>query len=91
LRAAINQVVISRSAISTEEERRLAQQAEIFRPLTVDFLRHAEMVAGMRVPDIDESEARRVRDLDIAFDDRDAILGGIPLALLAPSWAKCKL
>jgi 2-polyprenyl-3-methyl-5-hydroxy-6-metoxy-1,4-benzoquinol methylase len=37
---------------STEEERRLVQQAEIFEPLTVDVLRHAGIGSNMRVLDI---------------------------------------
>jgi SAM-dependent methyltransferase len=37
---------------STEEERRLVQQAEIFEPLTVDVLRHAGIGSNMRILDI---------------------------------------
>jgi SAM-dependent methyltransferase len=37
---------------STEEERRLVQQAEIFEPLTADVFRHAGIAANMRVLDI---------------------------------------
>jgi 2-polyprenyl-3-methyl-5-hydroxy-6-metoxy-1,4-benzoquinol methylase len=37
---------------STEEERRLAQQAEVFEPLTTDVFRHAGIGADMRVLDI---------------------------------------
>jgi cyclopropane fatty-acyl-phospholipid synthase-like methyltransferase len=36
----------------TEEERRLAQQAELFEPLTADVFRHAGINTGMRVLDI---------------------------------------
>jgi SAM-dependent methyltransferase len=37
---------------STEEERRLAQQAEVFEPLTTDVFRHAGIGADMRLLDI---------------------------------------